>query len=149
MQDQFSRTRMIFKRSGIEKLQQSKVAVFGLGGVGGYVVEVLARSGVGHLSIFDDDVVCLTNLNRQIFALHSTLGKNKVDIAVERIKDINPNCEVDARQMFYLPENADEIDLTSFDYVVDCIDTMAAKMELIKRCTALNVPLLSCIGRSK
>ena len=146
MQDQFSRTRMIFKRSGIEKLQQSKVAVFGLGGVGGYVVEVLARSGVGHLSIFDDDVVCLTNLNRQIFALHSTLGKNKVDIAVERIKDINPNCEVDARQMFYLPENADEIDLTSFDYVVDCIDTMAAKMELIKRCTALNVPLLSCMG---
>ena len=125
MQDQFSRTRMIFKRSGIEKLQQSKVAVFGLGGVGGYVVEVLARSGVGHLSIFDDDVVCLTNLNRQIFALHSTLGKNK---------------------MFYLPENADEIDLTSFDYVVDCIDTMAAKMELIKRCTALNVPLLSCMG---
>jgi len=146
MQDQFSRTRMIFKRSGIEKLQQSKVAVFGLGGVGGYVVEVLARSGVGHLSIFDDDVVCLTNLNRQIFALHSTLGKNKVDIAVERIKDINPNCEVDARQMFYLPDNADEIDLTSFDYVVDCIDTMAAKMELIKRCTALNVPLLSCMG---
>ena len=107
MQDQFSRTRMIFKRSGIEKLQQSKVAVFGLGGVGGYVVEVLARSGVGHLSIFVDDVVCLTNLNRQIFALHSTLGKNKIDIAKERIKDINPNCDVDAQQMFYLPENAD------------------------------------------
>lgn len=146
MQDQYSRTRMLVGREAIEKLNNAKVAVFGLGGVGGYVVEVLARSGVGNITLCDDDVVCLTNLNRQLFALHSTLGKNKIDIAAERIKDINPNCIVNKKQMFYLPSNAHEIDLLQFDYVVDCIDTMAAKIELIKQCHEKNIQLLSCMG---
>ena len=143
MQDQFSRTRMLVKKEGIERLLSCHVAVFGLGGVGGYVVEVLARSGIGRLDLFDDDRVCLTNLNRQLFALHSTVGKNKVDVAAERVKDINPNCEVKTHQMFYLPENADTIELEKYDYVVDCIDTMSAKIELIKRCSANNIALLS------
>ena len=146
MQDQFSRTRMLVKKEGIERLLSCHVAVFGLGGVGGYVVEVLARSGIGRLDLFDDDRVCLTNLNRQLFALHSTVGKNKVDVAAERVKDINPNCEVTTHQMFYLPENADTVELEKYDYVVDCIDTMSAKIELIKRCSANNIALLSCMG---
>ena len=146
MQDQFSRTRMLIKKEGIERLLSCHVAVFGLGGVGGYVVEVLARSGIGRLDLFDDDRVCLTNLNRQLFALHSTVGKNKVDVAAERVKDINPNCEVKTHQMFYLPENADTVELEKYDYVVDCIDTMSAKIEIIKRCSANNIALLSCMG---
>ena len=146
MQDQFSRTRMLMGNEAIARLERARVAVFGLGGVGGYVVEVLARSGVGQLDLFDDDRVCLTNLNRQLFALHSTLGKDKVEIAAERIKDINPQCAVTMHRMFYLPDNADRIDLTCYDYVVDCIDTMAAKMELITRCTVQNIPLLACMG---
>ena len=146
MQDQFSRTRMLMGNEAIARLERARVAVFGLGGVGGYVVEVLARSGVGQLDLFDDDRVCLTNLNRQLFALHSTLGKDQVEIAAERIKDINPQCAVTMHRMFYLPDNADRIDLTCYDYVVDCIDTMAAKMELITRCTVQNIPLLACMG---
>lgn len=146
MQNQFSRTQLLFGRPAIEKLAQCRVAVFGVGGVGGYVVEVLARSGVGAIDLFDDDRVCLTNCNRQIFALLSTVGKHKVDVAEERIHDINRKCIVTKHQMFYLPTNADEVDLSVYDYVVDCIDTVSAKIELVKRCWALKVPILSCMG---
>lgn len=146
MQNQFSRTQLLLGKPAMDTLAGSRVAVFGIGGVGGYVVEVLARSGVGELDIIDDDRVCLTNVNRQIFALISSVGKHKVDVAEERIRDINPRCIVHKYQMFYLPENADKIDLSAMDYVVDCIDTVTAKLELIKRCHALNVPIISCMG---
>lgn len=146
MQNPFYRTQLLFGKAAIETLAQSRVAVFGVGGVGGYVVEVLARSGVGHIDLIDNDRVSITNLNRQILALTSTIGKYKVDIAEQRIKDINPQCVVHTYHLFYLPDNADEIDLSKFDYVVDCIDTVAAKLELIKRCDSLGVPLISCMG---
>lgn len=146
MQNQFSRTQLLFGKPAINTLEGSRVAVFGIGGVGGYVVEVLARSGVGELDIFDDDRVCLTNVNRQIYALISTVGQHKVDVAEKRIHDINPRCIVNKYQMFYLPSNADEIDLSVYDYVVDCIDTVSAKIELVKRCHQLHIPIISCMG---
>lgn len=130
----------------MDSLAGARVAVFGVGGVGGYVVEVLARSGVGELDLFDDDRVCLTNVNRQLHALISTVGKHKVDVAADRVRDINPRCIVHKYQMFYMPQNADEIDLTQYDYVADCIDTVTAKLELIKRCHALHIPLISSMG---
>lgn len=146
MQNQFQRTEMLLGKPAIGTLAQSRVAVFGVGGVGGYVVEVLARSGVGAIDLFDDDTVCLSNINRQIIALHSTLGRAKVDVAAERIADINPDCTVTCHRMFYVVENADQVDLSAYDYVVDCIDTVSAKMELVRRCTRLNVPILCCMG---
>lgn len=146
MQNQFSRTQLLFGKAAINTLMGSRVAVFGIGGVGGYVVEVLARSGVGEMDIFDDDRVCLTNVNRQIYALISTVGQHKVDVAEKRIHDINPRCIVNKYQMFYLPSNADEIDLSVYDYVVDCIDTVSAKIELVKRCHKLHIPIISCMG---
>jgi tRNA A37 threonylcarbamoyladenosine dehydratase len=146
MQNQFSRTQLLFGKPAIETLSGSRVAVFGVGGVGGYVVEVLARSGVGELDLFDDDRVCLTNVNRQIHALISTVGKHKVDVAADRIHDINPRCIVHRYEMFYMPSNADDINLALFDYVVDCVDTVTAKLELIKRCHALHIPIISCMG---
>ena len=146
METQFSRTQMMIGSTAVEKLRMSRVAVFGVGGVGGYVVEVLARSGVGAIDMIDNDRVCLSNLNRQIVALHSTIGRLKVDVAAERVHDINPQCAVSKYPMFYLPENADEIDLTQYDYVVDCIDTVTAKIELIRRCHALRVPIICSMG---
>lgn len=146
MQNQFSRTQLLLGQPAIDTLNGSRVAVFGVGGVGGYVVEVLARSGVGAIDIIDDDRVCLTNLNRQILATISTIGKNKVDVAEMRIHDINPYCHVRKYQMFYLPENAEAIDFTQYDYVVDCIDTVTAKLDIIKRCHSLNIPIISCMG---
>lgn len=146
MQNQFSRTQMLLGKPAIDTLNGSRVAVFGIGGVGGYVVEVLARSGVGELDLFDDDRVCITNLNRQIIALLSTIGRYKVDVAADRIHDINPQCVVHKYQMFYMPQNADEIDLSQYDYVVDCIDTVTAKLELIKRCYSLHIPIISSMG---
>lgn len=146
MQNQFSRTQLLLGKPAMDTLAGSRVAVFGIGGVGGYVVEVLARSGVGEIDVIDDDRVCLTNVNRQIYALISSVGKHKVDVAEERIHDINPRCIVNKHQTFYLPSNADEIDLGQFDYVVDCIDTVTSKLELIKRCYALHVPIISCMG---
>lgn len=146
VEDQFVRTRLLFGEAAIERLKASKVAVFGIGGVGGYATEVLARSGVGHIAIFDHDRVALSNLNRQIIALHSTLGKLKVDVAAERILDINPDCIVEKHDMFYLPENAEEIDLQAFDYVIDCVDTVKAKLELIRRCHRLGVRIISSMG---
>lgn len=146
MEDQFTRTRMLFGENAMNRLRNARVAVFGVGGVGGYVVEVLARSGVGELHLVDNDTVSLSNLNRQIIALHSTLGRSKVEVAEERIHDINPHCKVVKYPFFYLPENADMIDLTQMDYVVDCIDTVTAKVELISRCHKMGIPLLSCMG---
>lgn len=146
MQEQFSRTQLLLGRPAIDTLEGSSVAVFGVGGVGGYVVEVLARSGVGELALFDNDRVCLSNVNRQIVALHSTVGQYKVDAAEARIHDINPHCIVHKYPTFYLPSNADDYDLSQYDYVVDCIDTVTAKIELIKRCHQLHVPIISSMG---
>lgn len=146
MQDQFSRTEMLFGKSAMQRLAKSRVAVFGVGGVGGYVVEVLARSGVGTIALIDNDHVALSNVNRQIIATLSTVGRLKVDVCEERIHDINPACAVRKYPMFYLPANADTINLAEYDYVVDCIDTVAAKLELIRRCHDLQVPLICCMG---
>ena len=146
VQSRFSRTQMLFGKPAIETLHDARVAVFGVGGVGGYVVEVLARSGVGAIDIIDDDKVCLTNINRQIIATSSTVGQYKVDVARQRILDIFPQCQVQTYKMFYTSANADTFDLSVFDYVVDCIDTVSAKLELVKRCFRLNIPLLSCMG---
>ena len=146
MEDQHSRTRRLLGPEALDTLKNCSVALFGVGGVGGYVAEALARSGVGALDLFDKDTVNITNLNRQIIALHSTVERPKVEIMAERIRDINPECRVAAKQIFYLPATADEIDLTAYDYVVDCIDNVTAKLELISRCTALKVPVLSSMG---
>ncbi len=142
----FQRTALMLGREAMERLARSRVAVFGVGGVGSYVVEALARSGVGTLELIDNDVVSVSNINRQLVALHSTVGRPKVEVAAERVRDINPECRVIARRMFYLPTNTDEVDLTSFDYVADCIDTVSAKMELIRRCTRLGVPIICSMG---
>lgn len=146
MEGPFSRTERLFGQDAMARLSRCRVAVFGVGGVGGYVVEVLARSGVGALDLFDNDCVSVTNINRQIVALSTNIGQLKVDIAAERVAQINPGCVVTRHPMFYLPSNADEVDLTRYDYVADCIDTVAAKMELIRRCTRLNVPIISSMG---
>ena len=146
IQPQFQRTEMLLGTQAMNALQSSHVAVFGVGGVGGYVVEALARSGVGALTLFDADVVAMSNVNRQIIALLSTVGRPKVEVAAERIADINPDCKVETRQIFYLPENADEVNLETFDYVVDCVDTVSAKLELLRRCQKLGVPIISCMG---
>ncbi len=144
--DQFARTELLLGSAAMEKLGAARVAVFGVGGVGGYVVEALARSGVGALELFDDDAVSLTNLNRQIVATHETLGQSKAEAMASRVRSIAPGCEVVPRRMFYMPENADEVDLTRFDYVVDAVDTVAAKLELAARCEALGVPIISAMG---
>ena len=136
----FARTQLMLGAAAMERLSQCRVAVFGIGGVGGYVVEALARSGVGALDLVDNDTVSMTNINRQIFALHSTIGRAKVDVAAERVHDINPDCKVTTHRQFYLPENADEIDMSCFDYVVDSLDTITAKMEIARRCLRLGVP---------
>ena len=130
----------------LSRLAAAKVAVFGVGGVGGFCVEALARAGIGTLHLYDDDTVSESNLNRQLAALHSTLGRPKGEVLKERVQDINPACHVEAIRMFYLPENADTVDLTQYDYVVDAIDTVAAKLELAVRCTALNIPIISAMG---
>lgn len=142
----FQRTAMLLGEEAIATLASKKVAVFGVGGVGGYVVEVLARSGVGKLDLYDNDVVSESNINRQIIATTSTIGRHKVDVAVERVLDINPACMVRGFKMFYVVGNADEVDLSQYDYVVDCIDTVSAKMELVRRCTRLGVPFICSMG---
>ena len=145
-QNPFARTELMLGAEAMDRLARSRVAVFGIGGVGGYVVEALARSGVGALDLIDDDTVSVSNINRQIFALHSTLGRAKVDVAAERVRDINPNCKVTVHRMFYLPENADELDMTQFDYVVDSLDTITAKMEIARRCLKLGVTHICSMG---
>ncbi len=146
MSDQLIRTRLLIGDEPVERLKNAKVAVFGVGGVGGFCVEALARAGVGTLHLYDDDTVSESNLNRQIAALHSTLGLPKAEVMAQRVKDINPDCQVMAIRMFYLPQNADEVDLKQYDYVIDCIDTVAAKLELVSRCIALQVKIISAMG---
>ena len=144
--DQFARTRILLGDEAMARLAGARVAVFGIGGVGGYVVEALARSGVGALELFDDDAVSLTNLNRQIIATHDALGRAKVDVMAARVKSIAPDCEVVPHRLFYAPETADAVDLSRFDCVVDAVDTVAAKLELAVRATALGVPIISAMG---
>lgn len=146
MQNQFSRTELIFGPDAMVKLRHSRVAVFGLGGVGGYVVEALARTGVGTLDLVDDDIVNLSNLNRQIYALHSTLGRPKVDVAEERCKDINPEIVINKHKVFFLPETKDRFDFSAYDYVIDCIDTVSGKIQLILQATEASVPVISSMG---
>ena len=146
MLNQFSRTQLLFGAEGMEKLYQARVAVFGIGGVGGYTVEALARSGIGTLDLIDDDRVCLTNLNRQIFATRSTVGQYKVDVAKERILQINPNAAVHTYKTFYAPQTADRFDFTQYDYVVDAIDTVTGKLALASICQESGTPIISSMG---
>lgn len=146
MPNQFSRTELLLGEEAVEKLSKSRVAVFGVGGVGGYTVEALVRSGIGSIDIIDNDTVSLTNLNRQIIALHSTVGKYKVDVLSDRIKDINPNCNVKAYKAFYTPETAGEFDFSNYDYVVDAIDTVKGKIELALQAKASDTPIISSMG---
>lgn len=146
MPDQFSRTRLLLGGEGTRRLRQSRVAVFGLGGVGGYAVEALCRSGVGALDLIDNDRVCLTNLNRQILATHATVGQYKTDAARERILAIDPDAEVRVYNTFFTPETAGQFDFTVYDYVLDAIDTVTGKLELICRAKGAGVPVISCMG---
>ena len=144
--NQFSRTELLIGTDGIKKLSHSRVAVFGIGGVGGYVVEALVRSGVGELDLIDNDKVALTNLNRQIIALHSTLGEYKVDVAEKRAKDINPWVNIKTYRTFYTPETSNEFDFTKYDYVVDAIDTVVGKLELIEQSKKAGCPIICSMG---
>ena len=146
MLNQYSRTELLLGKAAMEKLWQSRVAVFGIGGVGGYAVEALARSGIGALDIIDDDRVCLTNLNRQIYATSKTVGKYKVDVAAERISEINPAITVTAYKTFYTPETAAQFDFKKYDYVIDAIDTVTGKIELVLQSQKAGVPIISSMG---
>lgn len=146
MLNQFSRTQLLFGAEAMEKLKNSRVAVFGVGGVGGYVVEALARSGVGSFDLIDDDKVCLTNINRQIIATMETVGKYKVDVMKDRVLSINPFCKVETYKCFFLPENQDDFDFTKYDYIVDAIDTVSAKIALVLKAQKSKTPIISCMG---
>lgn len=145
MPNQFSRTELLVGREGIEKLKNAKVAVFGIGGVGSFVIEGLARAGIGKFILIDNDKVCLTNINRQIIATHKTVGKYKVEAQKERILEINPSAEIQTYQEFFLPDSTIMLDKT-IDYVVDCVDTVTAKIELVMRANKLNIPIISSMG---
>lgn len=146
MADRFIRTALVFGDEGMSRLEGARVAIFGVGGVGGHCVQALARAGIGAIDVFDDDVVSITNINRQAVAMTSTIGRPKVEVIRDQILDINPNVVVTCRQMFYTPENADSVDLGVYDYIVDAIDTVKAKLELICRAKAANVPIISAMG---
>ena len=146
MVNQFSRTELLIGEAGVAKLQRSRVAVFGIGGVGGYVVEALARAGVGALDLIDSDTVSLSNINRQIIALHSTVGESKVKVAAARAKDINPDIKITEHNCFYLPETKEQFDFTQYDYVADAVDTVAAKIALVEQANAAVVPIISAMG---
>ncbi|MBP1758323.1 MAG: tRNA threonylcarbamoyladenosine dehydratase [Firmicutes bacterium] len=146
MLNQFSRTELLLGKEGLERLRLARVAVFGIGGVGGYTVEALARSGVGTLDLIDDDRVCLTNLNRQIVATYKTIGKQKVEVARDRVGEINPKAVVHTHQVFYTPETAGQFDFSQYDYVVDAIDTVSGKLELVEQANRSGVPIISCMG---
>ena len=145
MLNQFSRTELVIGKEGLEKLSNAKVAIFGLGGVGSFVLEGLVRAGVGNFVLIDDDRICLTNLNRQILATRKTVGQPKVEVAKQRILDINPDANVEIHQEFFMPETEGILD-NSIDYIVDCIDTVTAKIELVVRADKLNIPIISCMG---
>lgn len=146
MLNSFSRTQLLYGEDTMKRFASSRVAVFGIGGVGGYVVEALARSGIGALDLIDDDKVCLTNVNRQIIATRKTLGKYKVDVAEERVHDINPDCEVRTYKTFFMPDTQDQFDFTQYDYVVDAIDTVTGKIALILKAKEAGVPIISSMG---
>lgn len=146
MLNRFSRTELLIGQEGMERLRDARVAVFGIGGVGGYTVEALARSGVGTLDLIDDDKVCLTNINRQIYATTKTVGKYKVDVAKERILEINPEAKVNIYKTFYLPDTAEQFDFFQYDYIVDAIDTVSGKLQLVVQAEKANVPIISSMG---
>ena len=146
MDNRFSRTAMLIGTDGVDKLSSCHVAVFGVGGVGGYVVEGLARSGIGAFDLIDNDVVALSNVNRQIIATTQTIGRNKVDVAAERILEINPACQVKVYKTFFTPDNADSFDFSIYDYVVDAIDTVAGKIAIIECAKKANIPVISAMG---
>ena len=146
MINQFSRTELLIKKEGINKLHNATVAIFGIGGVGSYVVEGLARAGIGHFVLIDADKICLTNINRQIIATRKTIGKFKVNVAKERILEINPNATVETFQEFYMPDSKTNIITKNLDYVIDCVDTIAAKIAIIEQCKKLQIPVISAMG---
>lgn len=146
MLNRFSRTELLIGQEGMERLRDARVAVFGIGGVGGYTVEALARSGVGTLDLIDDDKVCLTNINRQIYATTKTVGKYKVDVAKERILEINPEAKVNIYKTFYLPDTAEQFDFSQYDYIVDAIDTVSGKLQLVVQAEKADVPIISSMG---
>ena len=146
MNEQFSRTQILLGADAVEKLRHARVAVFGIGGVGGYTVEALVRCGVGQLDLIDSDTVSISNINRQILATHSTVGKLKVDAARARILDINPDCTVRTYPIFYLPETAEQFDFTQYDYIVDAIDTVTGKLQLVERAVAAGTPIICSMG---
>ena len=146
MLNQYARTELIFGKEAMEALWNARVAVFGIGGVGGYTVEALARSGVGALDLIDDDKICLTNINRQIYATRKTVGQYKTDVAAARIAEIDPNIKVTTHKTFYTPETADQFDFTAYDYIVDAIDTVTGKLELVMNAKAANTPIICSMG---
>ena len=146
MNEQFSRTQILLGAEAVEKLKHARVAIFGVGGVGGYTVEALARCGVGQLDLIDSDTVSVSNINRQILATHSTVGMQKVDAAKARILDINPECTVRTYPIFYLPETAEQFDFTQYDYIVDAIDTVTGKLQLVERAYAAGTPIICSMG---
>ena len=146
MSEIFSRTEALIGRDNLDKLKDSRVAVFGLGGVGGHCAEALCRSGVGSIDLFDGDVVDVTNINRQLIATHKTVGRDKTEVMRERLLEINPEVKIEARKIFYLPETADGIDLSVYDHIVDAVDTITAKLELVCRAAKLGVPIISAMG---
>ena len=146
MLNQFSRTELLLGKDNMERLKNARVAVFGIGGVGGYTVEALARTGVGTLILIDDDKVCLTNINRQILATRKTVGRQKIEVAKERILEINPDAQIITHQTFYTPETADQFDFTQYDYVVDAIDTVTGKIQLVCQAQQAGTPIISCMG---
>lgn len=146
MEEQYSRTAMLLGEEGIARLQRARVAVFGLGGVGGYVVEALARAGIGQLDLIDKDTVSISNLNRQILATHATLGMEKTQAARLRVAEINPDCQVRTHSLFYLPDTAGEFDLGQYDYIVDAVDTVTAKLTLVQKAAEAGTPIISSMG---
>lgn len=146
MSEQFSRTQLLIGEEGIKSLKEARVAVFGIGGVGGYVAEALARTGIGYLDLIDNDRICLSNINRQIIATHDTIGQYKVDVMKDRILSINPDAAVEAHRCFYLPETAEQFDFSQYTYVVDAVDTVTAKIEIIMQAQAAGVPVISSMG---
>ena len=146
MLNEFSRAELLLGKDAMEALANARVAIFGIGGVGSFAADAIARAGVGAIDVFDDDKVCLTNINRQLIALHSTIGKQKVEVMRERILDINPRCIATAHACFYSAETADSVDLSVYDYIIDAIDTVSCKLLLIERANAAGVPIISCMG---
>ena len=146
MHEQFSRSAMIVGEEALEKLAACRIALFGVGGVGGFALEALARCAVGEIDLIDNDTVNITNINRQIIALHTTVGKYKVDVAKERAMDINPDAKINVYKTFYLPENSAQFDFSKYDYVIDCVDTVTAKLEIVQNAKRAGVPVISCMG---